>query len=92
MEKERPSLVIQNNLGNQFSPYTIVAAIHHDAGKRLPVHVRVPEGVAGLTKRSIVDCGLIYTIPAEALKRRVGYLPETYMRQVDEALKVSLEL
>jgi mRNA interferase MazF len=92
IEKERPSLIIQNNIGNQFSPYTIVAAIHHDAGKKLPIHVRIPQGVGGLKKDSVVDCGLIYTVPTEALRGRVGYLSDPYMKQVDEALKVSLEL
>lgn len=91
-QKERPSLIVQNDAGNKFSPYVIVAAIHHETEKRLPVTVSVPKGAANLSKDSIVDCGLIYTIPRTSLGKFVGKLSDPYMAQVNKALKKSFAL
>jgi mRNA interferase MazF len=92
MEKARPSLIVQNDVGNRNSPYVIVAAIHHETDKQLPVTVSVPKGAGGLTKNSIIDCGLIYTIPQEALGNFVGTLSTEDMTKVDQALKISFAL
>jgi mRNA interferase MazF len=92
MEKARPSLIVQNDVGNRNSPYVIVAAIHHETDKRLPVTVPVPKGTAGLQKNSMIDCGFIYTIPQEALGNFLGALSTDYMMKVDKALKISFAL
>ena len=94
IEKRRTVLIIQNDIGNQFAPHTIIAAIHGDTGKRLPVFVPVPvpKGVGGLTKDSLVDCGHIATISRERLGNPIGHLPQLYMSFVDKALKISLQL
>lgn len=87
-----PALVVQTNVANEYAPHTIVVAIHHDAGKRLPVLVPLPPGVAGLTKNSVVDCRQIATVGKDQLKARRGSLPHRYQRLVDQALRTSLSL
>ena len=73
--KVRPALIIQNNIGNQYSPATIVAAIHEaDETKELPVCVLIKKGTDGLTKDSIIDTGHLLTVD----KRRLGKNMEKY--------------
>jgi len=87
----RPALVIQNDIGNEKSPTTIVAAISSSV-RRYPmnVEVRPPEG--GLTQPSIVKAGQIMTILKERLERRLGTLTNKRMVQVDKAIRLSLSL
>lgn len=85
---------MQNNGGNRAdrNPYTIIVAIHHETGKKLPITVSVSKGIAGLAKDSVVDCGLVYTIEKSDLLEYVGHLPDEYMRRVDNALRKSFQL
>ena len=92
MDKDRPLLIVQNDLGNKYSPYTIIVPIHHEKMKLLPVMVSVPKEVAGLKKDSVIDCGHIACVLNVDLGNFVGFLPSTYMAQVDTALKKSLAL
>lgn len=93
LQKARPAIVIQNNVGNSFSPHTIVAGIR-EATERpaLPVLVSIPRGVAGLTKDSLIDGGHLTTVKRSQLGRRWGRLPLDYERRLDEALRHSLDL
>lgn len=92
MTKKRPAVVIQNDAANEFSPNTIVAAIHHENKKGLPFLVSIPQGTAGLTKDSVVDAGCITTIPQKMLGNKIGALSYEIMDKVDSAIKVSLDL
>lgn len=92
LRKKRPSLVVQNDVGNRFAPHTIVAAIRHDPAKELPVQVSLPKGTAGLQKACVVDCGHIATLEESQVGERLGRLPADLMRLVDEALRISLGL
>jgi mRNA interferase MazF len=92
MEKIRPSLIVQNDAGNKYSPYTIVIPFHHETEKDLPITVSIPKGIGGLTKHAVADCGHIYTVLQEDLGDYVGELPSHYLRQVDQALRKSLQL
>jgi mRNA interferase MazF len=93
LRKARPAVVIQNDIGNEFAPHTIVAAIRSAAGKPdLPIFVPVPKGVAGLGKDSIIDCGHLATVGRDQLGSRWGRLPPDYERRLDEALRESLDL
>jgi len=93
IEKTRPALVIQNDLGNRYSPHTIVVAVRSAEEKKLlPVFVSVPEGIAGLTKDSLIDCGHISTVLKVRLGNRIGKLPTSFQAEVDKALKISLDL
>ena len=92
MTKRRPALVLQNDVANRLANSTIVAAIRNDTGKRLPVHVPLLQGVAGLTKNSLVDTGHIATVPMESVGAVLGRLGAAEMAQVEVAIKSSLAL
>lgn len=93
IEKERPAVIIQNDIGNRHAPHTIVAAVRAAGGKEtLPVFVRIPKGTAGLTKDSLIDCGHITTIATGQLGKRWGKLPDSLVMALNTALKRSLDL
>lgn len=86
----RPALVIQNDIGNAFSPTTIVGAISSRARRPYPFHVAITARESGLAQDSIVKCEQIQTIAQARLGRRVGSLGADKMREVDRALTHSL--
>ncbi len=87
----RPVLIIQNDVGNRFSPTVIVLAITSQMLKpRLPTHVRIPAGQAGLTKPSIVLAEQMRTLEKGRLQKRIGALSGAAMALVDEAILASL--
>lgn len=89
----RPVLVLQNDVGNRYSPTTIVAAITSQLQKPgLPTHVMLPSAERALKKPSIVLLEHIRTIDKRRLRDRIGTLASGIMEEVDEALKVSLGL
>lgn len=89
----RPVLIIQNDIGNRHSPVTIVAAITSSvAGPAYPTEVRLAAGQGGLPKESAVLLNQIKTIDKDRLEQRLGQLDVTAMRQVGEAIKISLGL
>lgn len=88
----RPALVIQNDIGNRYSPTTIVAALTTAAGKPYPFLVRVSAGESGLPKDSTVNLAVILTIDKARLIDKCGELGEEKMAEVDRAIKASLGL
>ncbi|MEA3346041.1 MAG: type II toxin-antitoxin system PemK/MazF family toxin [Chloroflexota bacterium] len=93
MREPHPALIIQNDVGNQVSALTIVAAITSNLRvAELPVGVRIEPSESGLSRPSVVHLGHIYTVDKRRLQRRVGHLPETLMQEIDEAIQVSLGL
>ena len=89
----RPVLIIQNDIGNQHSPTTIVAAITGQVCKaKLPTHVDLAGRENGLTKNSVVLVEQVRTIDKQRLKERICSLDKTIMEQVDRALEISLGL
>ena len=89
----RPVLIIQNDIGNRHSPVTIVAAITSAVSERAyPTEVRLAAGLGGLPRESAVLRNQIKTIDKERLEQRLGQLDAAAMRQVDEAIKLSLGL
>ena len=93
MRESHPALVIQNDVGNEVSALTIVAAITSNLRvARLPVGVPIEPGESGLPRPSVVHLGHIYTVDKSRLGRRTGYLPDGTMQQVDEAIAASLGL
>ncbi len=93
LAKTRLVVVVQNDIGNRYSSETIVAAIRDIHGDRqLPVHVRVPAGMAGLYKDSMVDAGHLLTVPQEVLVGPLGKLPLRIMASLSLALARSLGL
>lgn len=87
----RPALIIQNDIGNEKAPTTIVAAISSTI-RRYPMNVelRPPEG--GLTGPSIIKASQILTISKQRLERRLGSLSNNRINEVDRAIKLSLSL
>jgi mRNA interferase MazF len=89
----RPVLIIQNDLGNQFSPVLIVAAITSAPTKAAcPVDVPIVSGNTGLFKGSRIMLNQIKTIDKRRLERYIGQLDDAQMEQVDQALIMSLGL
>lgn len=87
----RPVLIVQNDVGNKFSPTVIAAAITSQRFKtNLPTHIQVDAQDCGLSKDSIVLLEQVRTIDKRRLKERMGNLDETDMNRVNRALSVSL--
>jgi mRNA interferase MazF len=93
IRKTRPALIIQNNVSNQYSPITIVAAISSQFGN--PPHPRevvLQPGKSGLQKSSAVVLNQIRSVDRQRLVKRLGVVDAVTMRKVDEALLISLGL
>jgi len=87
----RPVLIIQNNIGNNYSPTIIVAAITGKAKSELPTHISLA-GMPSLQRDSIVLLEQIRTIDKRRLKNYIGTLDEVLMNEVNRALTVSIGL
>ena len=89
----RPVLIIQNDVGNRYSPTVIAAAITSRMGKtRLPTHIDIHADKVGLTKDSVVLLEQVRTLDKRRLKEKMGHLDESIMRRVNEAIAVSFGL
>ena len=95
----RPVLIIQNDIGNKYSPTVIAAAITSRLGKnRLPTHIDVcrhdteDEENYGLSKNSVILLEQIRTLDKRRLKEKMGHLDERVMRQVNDAISISFGL
>lgn len=89
----RPVLIVQNDIGNKYSPTVIVSAITSQIMKaRLPTHVELPATLSGLDKDSVVLLEQVRTIDKRRLKRRITKLDDDIMAKVDEALAISCGL
>jgi mRNA interferase MazF len=92
IQKTRPALVLQNDIGNQYSPVTIVAAITSNVVRRGPTGILVTAPAGGLTADSVILLNQIRTIDNRRLGKRLGALPAVTMIQIDRALMISLGL
>ncbi|MDQ7815545.1 MAG: type II toxin-antitoxin system PemK/MazF family toxin [Melioribacteraceae bacterium] len=93
--KARPAVIIQNDIGNKFSPVTIIAPISclKEITRPLPIMIFLEKGDGGLNEESYVDCGQIRTIDKnERLITKFGSLSKSKMNEIDKALKISLSL
>ncbi len=89
----RPVLIVQNDVGNRFSPTVIAAAITSQKDKaRLPTHIQVQSTDSGLARDSIVLLEQIRTIDKRRLKEHMGRLDDGSMGRVDTALQISFGL
>jgi mRNA interferase MazF len=89
----RPVLVIQNDIGNKYSPTVIVAAITSQINKaKLPTHVELAAESYGITKDSVILLEQVRTIDKKRLKEKIGHLSDELMKQVDVALQISFGL
>lgn len=89
----RPVLVIQNDIGNRFSPTVIVAAITAQIQKaKLPTHVELDANAHGFDRDSVVLLEQIRTIDKQRLTDKITHLDDETMRKVDDALLISVGL
>ncbi len=89
----RPVLIIQNDIGNKYSPTVIAAAITSQLGKtRLPTHIDIYADKVGLAKDSVVLLEQIRTLDKRRLKEKMGHLDEGVMNEVNTAIAVSFGL
>ncbi len=89
----RPVLIVQNDVGNRFSPTVIAAAITSKQDKtHLPTHIGLKAGTGGLTRDSVVLLEQIRTLDKRRLRERAGRLPDEELHRVDQALNVSFGL
>ena len=86
----RPVLVVQNDVGNKYSPTVIAAAVTSKINKaKLPTHIELPSAY-GLAKDSVILLEQIRTLDKRRLKERIGELPPSTMTRVNRALLISL--
>ncbi len=89
----RPVLIVQNDVGNKYSPTVIAAAITSQRDKaQLPTHIKLDCGTSGLAKESIVLLEQIRTLDKRRLRECMGTLDDESMRQINKALSVSFGL
>ena len=87
----RPVLVVQNDVGNKYSPTVIAAAVTSQLTKaKLPTHIALTAGEYGLPKDSVVLLEQIRTIDKRRLREKIGELPISIMNRVNDALMISL--
>jgi mRNA interferase MazF len=89
----RPVLIVQNDVGNRYSPTVIAAAITSQQNKaRLPTHIEIEARTYGLSKNSVVLLEQVRTLDKRRLRERMGCLDEKVMQRVDGAIAISLGL
>ena len=89
----RPVLIIQNDVGNRYSPTVIAAAITSRMGKtKLPTHIDVYADRVGLSKDSVILLEQIRTLDKRRLREKMGHLDEEVMAEVNNAIAVSFGL
>lgn len=89
----RPVVVLQNDVGNRYSPTTIVAPIsgQRDTKASLPTHYHL-EGIGTLRSPSTVLLEQIRVIDKSRLRRKLGWLPQEHIQGIDHVIKISLGL
>lgn len=89
----RPVLIVQNDVGNKYSPTVIAAAITSQTGKaRLPTHIPISATNCGLEKDSVVLLEQVRTIDKRRLRERMGHIEDSSMSKVNEAISISFGL
>lgn len=89
----RPVLIIQNDVGNKYSPTVIAAAITSRINKaKMPTHIELSAAEYGLNKDSVVLLEQIRTIDKKRLREKIGRLDGELMENVNEALSISFGL
>ena len=89
----RPVLIVQNDVGNRYSPTVIAAAITSQQNKaRLPTHIEIEARTYGLSKNSVVLLEQMRTLDKRRLREKMGCLDEKAMQRVDGAIAISLGL
>jgi len=89
IQKTRPALILQNDIYNQYSATTIVAAITAAGKKSFPVQVEVSAGIGGLDRDSLIQLNQIRTMDKSRLIQKLGSVDKPTMQAVEKALLIS---
>jgi len=94
VKKTRPCVVVQNDIGNKFSPRTMIVPVTdaEHLAKPFPVCVPLPKGSGGLSKNSVALCDQIRAVDESRIVKTLGRLVPPLMEKIDIALKISLGL
>lgn len=93
IRKTRPALIIQNDIANEHSPITIVAAITSKYDDRLyPTEVSIKSGEAGLSQDSVVLLNQVRSIDRKRLVKKLGKVSEKTMKRANASIKISMGL
>src|SRR3989338_5138437 len=93
IKKLRPSIIIQNDLGNKHSPITIIAPVtSQNLEKTYPIEVILPKSGTGLEKESKVLLNQIRAVDKRRLVKRLGKVNDEYIEKINDAIKISLGL
>ena len=89
----RPVLIVQNDIGNKYSPTVIAAAITSQINKaKMPTHIEISAEDYGLNKDSVILLEQVRTIDKRRLREKIGHLDEVLMNDVNNALSISFGL
>ena len=89
----RPVLVVQNDIGNKYSPTVIVAAITSQINKaKMPTHIEINATEHGLNKDSVILLEQIRTIDKKRLREKAGHVSSTLIKSINEAISISFGL
>ena len=89
----RPVLIVQNDVGNKYSPTVIAAAITSQINKaKMPTHIEVDASEYGWAKNSVILLEQIRTIDKKRLKEKIGLVDDELMEKVNDALVISFGL
>ena len=89
----RPVLIVQNDMGNKYSPTVICAAITSQINKaKLPTHIEISADRYNLVKDSVILLEQIRTLDKKRLKEKMGHLDDKVMSEVNEAITISFGL
>ncbi|MEG0074160.1 MAG: type II toxin-antitoxin system PemK/MazF family toxin [Clostridia bacterium] len=85
----RPVVIVQNDVGNKYSPTVIILPITSQQKAKLPTHIKVEGGKYGLPKNSVILAEQIRTIDKIRLKEKIGVLEEGILEKIKAALEIS---
>lgn len=89
----RPVLIVQNDVGNKYSPTVIVAAITSQINKaKMPTHIEINATEYGLNKDSVILLEQIRTIDKKRLREKTGHVDSELMKLINEAISISFGL
>ena len=89
----RPVLIVQNDVGNKYSPTIIISAITSQINKaKLPTHIEISSDEYGLNKDSVILLEQVRTIDKRRLKEKIGHINDELMSRVNDGLMISFGL
>lgn len=89
----RPVLIVQNDIGNKYSPTVIAAAVTSQINKaKLPTHIEIDAATYGLSKDSVILMEQVRTLDKKRLKEKIGQIDDELIEQVNNALMISFGL